>query len=212
MTQKTFDKQTATFISKLVASFPGDLTGDEMQKCIDDPKGIRDAIHAYLRPAVPKVLKSLLGEMALLTLVIDLTINVVENLKTRNAVENFEALWVEPSFSKILTLATGKAPTSITMRPRLLNEKASDNEIKAELPREYEIDPTAFVSMLATELSKVRAGKHSNMLNKNRRLLFYVGGFVVDVHWLRDGSVWSVRVWGDGNGIWHAGRFVFCYN
>jgi hypothetical protein len=47
MTQKTFDSQTATFISKLITSFPGDLTGEEMQRCIDDPKGLRDAVHAW---------------------------------------------------------------------------------------------------------------------------------------------------------------------
>jgi hypothetical protein len=50
MAQKTFDGQTAAFLSKLITSFPGDITGDEMQQCISNPKGLRDAIHAWLRP------------------------------------------------------------------------------------------------------------------------------------------------------------------
>jgi hypothetical protein len=58
MTQKTFDGQTATFLSKLITSFPANLTGEEMQKCIDDPKGLRDAIHEYLHPIRAKVWKT----------------------------------------------------------------------------------------------------------------------------------------------------------
>ena len=59
MTQKTFDGQTATFLARIITSFPTDFTGEEMQKCIDDPAGLKRVMLSWLRPGPKEAGKSL---------------------------------------------------------------------------------------------------------------------------------------------------------
>ena len=59
MTQKTFDGQTATFLARIITSFPADFTGEEMQKCIDDPAGLKRVMLSWLRPGPKEAGKSL---------------------------------------------------------------------------------------------------------------------------------------------------------
>jgi hypothetical protein len=163
---------------------------------------------------IAEAVNTLLEEMKPVTVMVDQTINnFSEYLKTSGATETTEALWVDSGFEKILAKATSKAPASVIMKPYQLKENANDLEIKSELPSLHEIEPNEFVSMLTAELAKVRTGKHSNVLAKNRWCLFYVDGFAVSVDWLSDDSKWSVDVWEfDDLYQWDAERVVFSCN
>jgi len=181
---------------------------------IRDPNEAVRAINAgeWSLSPVTKAVEKLLKDLEMVTVVIDPAINFSECLKTCDAMENVEALQVCLDFVLILEKVSGKVPSEITMSSSTLKESAKDRKIKEELPKEYEIDPTAFVSMLATELTKVRSGNHSKVLAKNRCCLFNVGGFVVGVHWSSRHSEWRVNIFEFGRNLWGAESVVFYSN
>lgn len=96
------------------------------------------------------------------------TIDPTNTLKTTKATTKVDSLWVNDSFTKILAKTKGIVPTTVTTKPRRLKKSSNDRKIKDALPLDHEVDPTEFVYMLATELTKVRAGKQSSVLAKDR--------------------------------------------
>lgn len=145
---------------------------------------------------IVQAVEALLEDMESVTVVIDTTVDPTKVLKTDNTTIKAFSLWVDDNFAKILAKAKGNVPTSVTIKPRRLKNGSNDRKIKDALPKDHEVDPTEFVYMLATELKKVRAGKQSSVLAKDRRRLFYVAGFVVSVYiYLNFGiSEWYVIV------------------
>lgn len=161
---------------------------------------------------IAQEMEALLEDMVSVTVVIDTAVDPTKVLKTAKATTNAEALWVDDSFTTILAKAKGTVPTSVTIKPRRLKNGTNDRKIKDALPPDHEVDPTEFVYMLATELTKVRAGKQSNMLTKDRWCLFYVAGFAVDVGWRSGYSNWGVRIWELDDYRWDAEGVVFSSN
>jgi hypothetical protein len=161
---------------------------------------------------VAKAVEVLLEDMESVTIDIDPAVDPSKVLKTAAATAKTEALWVDEAFATILTKKKGSFPTSVTMKPRRLKENASDLKIKRHLPKEHEIDPIAFVCMLATELTKVRSGEKSKVLSKDHWCLFYVAGLVVLVYWNSGYSKWLVSVWRQGDNTWYAELVVFSCN
>lgn len=176
---------------------------------------VKQALHPPVSGSVTPVTQAievLLEDMESVTVVIDITVNPGKALKITQATTKIEGLWVDNAFVEILAKGKGIAPTSVTMKPCRLKVDINDHRIKNELPKEHEIDPTAFVHMLATELTRVRSGETSKVLSKDRLCLFYVAGLVVRVRWSSDASQWSVRVWKLDGLRWSAGRVVFSCN
>ena len=58
MTQKTFDPQTAAFISRWIDAAPRDMTSDEMQWVIDNPQKVKSCLLSMMRP-VPEAAQPL---------------------------------------------------------------------------------------------------------------------------------------------------------
>lgn len=176
-----------------------------------DPDQLCELLQQFIEKPVAQAVRKVLEEMEPVTVVIDTTINPSKVLKT-SKVTIVEALWVNEAFAKILVKATGAVPASVTMKPRRLKNSVKDGKIKDELPTVHEIDPTAFVYMLATELAKVRKGKPSDVLAKGRWCLFYVARFVVSVDWNSTRSEWDVHVWELDGVQWGAEHIVFSCN
>ncbi len=204
-------------ISAAVIALPEDHLGialDVLNKLSDPNWKVRmsEVLRQGLKP-VAKAVETLLENMGSVTVVIDTTVNPSEVLKTTEATTKIEGLWInDNAFAQILAKAKGTAPTSVTMELRRLKVGANDCMIKNELPKEHEIDPTAFVHMLATELTKVRSGETSKVLSKDCWRLFYVAGLVVYVHWRSGDSEWSVYVWKLGGRTWFAKYVVLSCN
>lgn len=166
----------------------------------------------YVLTSVAHAIKKLLEKMEPVTVMIDSTINFNETLQTCTATEGVEALYFDPSFTVIFEQTTGKVPTSITMKPYSLKNSADDRLIKDKLPKVHQIDQTEFVYMLATELSKVRSGKHSDVLMKGRKCIFYVAGLAVSVSWRLGDSKWLVFVRELSNYQWDVFGVVYTCN
>lgn len=157
--------------------------------------------------------EKLFEDMGEVTVEIDLTLNPWAVLKTCAKTATADALYVDSGLSIILALATGMAPTNVSMKPRLLKELTYDHEIKGELPTVREIGSDAFVWMLATELQKVMNGKQSKVLSKERGCLFYVAGLAANVRWYTsDRSEWGVGIWRQIHSVGRAGDVVFTCN
>jgi hypothetical protein len=152
---------------------------------------------------------ALLQEKDQVTVVVDQTISLSKALEVCDKTAKVEALWVDQLFKKILVQSTSAVPTSVTVKPYILQKCASDSEIRNTLPVVHMIKQTEFVSLLATELSKVRTGRESDILAKDRLCLFYVGSLAVFVRWDHDKTRWSVSAWRLGIGDWNAETLVF---
>lgn len=184
---------TADLMLKLKS---GSHTLDELDLFLQrKPLFVPTVVGGKVTPIVQAV-EALLEDMESVTVVIDTTVDPTKVLKTDNTTIKAFSLWVDDNFAKILAKAKGNVPISVTIKPRRLKKRSNDRNIKDALPLDHEIDPTEFVQLLATELKKVRAGKQSSVLAKDRRRLFYVAGFVVSVYiYLNFGiSEWYVVV------------------
>ena len=176
-------------------------------------EGVDDLLNDKLHfTRITQAVEVLLEDMESVTVVIDTTVDPTNALMTTKATTEADALWVDDSFTKILAEAKGTVPTSVTTKPRRLKKSSNDRKIKDALPLDHEVDPTEFVYMLATELTKVRAGKQSSVLAKDRWRLFYVAGFAVRVDWASGGQRWNVFIWGLDGGRWRAEGVVFSRN
>lgn len=214
MTQKTFDSQTATFIGRLVTSLPSDMTGPEMQKCIDDPKGLSEAISAWLRPKACAVaqaaVEKLLQPFGQATFAID---PKVDYKKALNLGQN-KGFWIDPGLQKVFDLvrAEDDSPASVTLnKSRILESKIvrSDKNIINELGTQYKVSPIVALNLIATELQKVLAGKSSKFFNKSAWGLMYVEHLVVDFGWDSVRGKCRVNVWYRDVIQWGAGSRVF---
>jgi hypothetical protein len=181
-------------------------TGDNLQMVRRLASG-----ESILSP-VAKVVDKLLEDIGSVTIDMDPVVDPSEALMTAAATPEVEALRVDENFIDILVQAKVSFPTLVTMKRHRVKKNVSDPNIESHLPKEHEIDPTAFVWMLAIELMKVRSGKQSNVLAKDWHCLFCVAGFVVSVWWNSGGSEWSVSVWRHFGLAWNAENIIFTCN
>jgi hypothetical protein len=125
-----------------------------------------------------------------------------------------KGLWVSDEFnSRVLSKAKSvKKLPATTLKALELAQDATDDQIIAGLPENYEWDVSEALARIASMIEAQPEGKEGDLVNNGYANLFYVPGCVVYVHWNADNRGWGVYVWDRGDDRWGAGCRVFSRN
>lgn len=116
-------------------------------------------------------------------------------------IETKKGLWVGSSFTEKFGNKDIEPATTVPAFKKLERDMY-DREIKGDLGAEE-----CALEEVAAFLNKPPEGCDDGYWN-----LFYVAGYVVNVHWSSGGQEWYVLAWELGDSLWYAGDRVFSRN